>query len=110
VQRGIEDDAAGWDYFVNLRHHQRGSDRPSSSVQFNIPRIDPGAAERATEARREADRLAVEAWNKRMLDFRGPAQPSPRWATRSVAVALSSDRFHLTTIHTKRRTGHPARS
>ena len=27
------------------------------------------AAERATEARKEADRLAVEAWNKRMLGF-----------------------------------------
>jgi hypothetical protein len=25
------------------------------------------AAERAAEARKEADRLAVEAWNKRML-------------------------------------------
>ena len=35
------------------------------------------AAERATEARKDADRLAVEAWNKRMLDFQGPAQPSP---------------------------------
>ena len=35
------------------------------------------AAERATEARREADRLACEAWNKRMLGFQGPAQPSP---------------------------------
>ena len=35
------------------------------------------AAERAREARREADRLAVEAWNKRMLGFQGPAQPSP---------------------------------
>ena len=30
------------------------------------------AAERATEARKEADRLAVEAWNKRMLTFQGP--------------------------------------
>jgi hypothetical protein len=35
------------------------------------------AAERAKEARKEADRLACEAWNKRMLGFRGPAQPSP---------------------------------
>src|SRR5262245_16758899 len=35
------------------------------------------ATERAKEARKEADRLAVEAWNKRMLGFRGPAQPSP---------------------------------
>ena len=35
------------------------------------------AAERAAEARKEADRLAVEAWNTRMLGFQGPAQPSP---------------------------------
>ncbi|MBI5264846.1 MAG: hypothetical protein HY852_23875 [Bradyrhizobium sp.] len=35
------------------------------------------AAQRATEARKEADRLACEAWNKRMLAFHGPAQPSP---------------------------------
>jgi hypothetical protein len=35
------------------------------------------AAERAAGARKEADRLAVEAWNKRMLGFQGPAQPSP---------------------------------
>ena len=35
------------------------------------------AAERATEARKEADRLACEAWNKRMLGFQGSAQPSP---------------------------------
>jgi hypothetical protein len=35
------------------------------------------AADRATEARKEANRLAVEAWNKRMLGFQGPAQPSP---------------------------------
>ena len=35
------------------------------------------SAERAKEARKEADRLACEAWNARMLSFRGPAQPSP---------------------------------
>ena len=35
------------------------------------------AAERATEARKAADKLAVAAWNKRMLGFQGPAQPSP---------------------------------
>ena len=35
------------------------------------------AAERANEARKQADRLAVDAWNKRMLGFQGPAQPSP---------------------------------
>jgi hypothetical protein len=46
------------------------------------------AAERATEARKEADRLAVEAWNKRMLGFQGPAQPRPRWAMRSMRDIL----------------------
>jgi hypothetical protein len=35
------------------------------------------AAERVAEARKEADRLAVAAWNKRMLGFQRPAQPSP---------------------------------
>ena len=34
-------------------------------------------AERAAEARRDADKLACDAWNKRMLAFKGPAQPSP---------------------------------
>jgi hypothetical protein len=35
------------------------------------------SAERAAKARKEADKLACEAWNARMLGFRGPAQPSP---------------------------------
>src|SRR6478672_6204862 len=35
------------------------------------------SAERAAEARKEADQLACDAWNKRMLGFQGPAQPSP---------------------------------
>src|SRR5260370_31529450 len=35
------------------------------------------AAEQATRTRKEADRLACDAWNKRMLGFQGPAQPSP---------------------------------
>jgi hypothetical protein len=39
------------------------------------------AAEQAAEAHRKADRLACEAWNKRMLGVQGPAQL--RWATRS---------------------------
>jgi len=34
------------------------------------------AAGRAAEARRQAD-LSCEAWTKRMLAFKGPAQPSP---------------------------------
>jgi len=35
------------------------------------------SANRAKEAREEADRLACVAWNQRMLGYRGPAQPSP---------------------------------
>ena len=35
------------------------------------------SAERAAAARKEADRLACEAWNARMLGYKGPAQPSP---------------------------------
>jgi hypothetical protein len=48
------------------------------------------ATERAQEARREADRLACEAWNKRMLGFRGPAQPSP-----TLGDALNSGYLYL---------------
>ncbi|WP_316228647.1 hypothetical protein [Bradyrhizobium sp. SZCCHNR1045] len=35
------------------------------------------AAERSARARKKADWLACDAWNKRMLGFHGPAQPSP---------------------------------
>jgi hypothetical protein len=35
------------------------------------------SAERARDARIEADKLACTAWTQRMLGFRGPAQPSP---------------------------------
>jgi hypothetical protein len=35
------------------------------------------SVERAKHARKEADRLACEAWNMRMLGYKGPAQPSP---------------------------------
>jgi hypothetical protein len=31
---------------------------------------------RQSEARKTADRLACQAWNKRMFGFQGPAQPS----------------------------------
>ncbi|QOZ73323.1 hypothetical protein WN72_13275 [Bradyrhizobium arachidis] len=36
-----------------------------------------GVPERARDARKDADILACQAWNARMLGFRGPAQPSP---------------------------------
>jgi hypothetical protein len=35
------------------------------------------SVERAQQARKEADKLACEAWNNRMLGYKGPAQPSP---------------------------------
>jgi hypothetical protein len=35
------------------------------------------AAQKAAEARKTADALACDAWNKRMLGYGGPAQPSP---------------------------------
>src|ERR1700682_1655977 len=35
------------------------------------------SAEHAKEARKEADKLTCEAWNYRMLGYKGPAQPSP---------------------------------
>jgi hypothetical protein len=35
------------------------------------------SAEQAKRARVEADKLACNAWNERMLGYKGPAQPSP---------------------------------
>ena len=35
------------------------------------------SAEKAHLARKEADQLACQAWNMRMLGYKGPAQPSP---------------------------------
>ncbi|OYU91902.1 MAG: hypothetical protein CFE29_03380 [Bradyrhizobiaceae bacterium PARB1] len=35
------------------------------------------SAERAIKKRIESDRAACEAWNYRMLGYKGPAQPSP---------------------------------
>jgi hypothetical protein len=48
------------------------------------------SAERANEARKVADRLACEAWNQRMLGFKGPAQPSP-----SLGDALNAGYLYL---------------
>jgi hypothetical protein len=54
----------------------------------------------ASEARKAADRLAVEAWNKRTLGFQGPAQHRRRWTTHSMpgtaipkSVALAATRI-----------------
>jgi hypothetical protein len=48
------------------------------------------SAERAAEARRQADKLPCEAWNKRMLAFQGPAQPSP-----TLGDALNAGHLYL---------------
>jgi hypothetical protein len=44
------------------------------SCQCSVIRM---SAQRTKVARKEADRLACEAWNCRMLGYKGPAQPSP---------------------------------
>jgi hypothetical protein len=41
-------------------------------------------------ARKEADRLACEAWNQRMLGYKGPAQPSP-----ALGDALNAGNLYL---------------
>jgi hypothetical protein len=46
---------------------------PSRDRPFTAHR----SGQRQSGRRKEADRLACEAWNKRMLGFQGPAQPSP---------------------------------
>ena len=40
-------------------------------TRIHLRRLDSAAAERASEARKTADRLACEAWNKHMLGFSG---------------------------------------
>ena len=49
----------------------------TKSRETHLRRIGPGGGGAGDGSRKEADRLAVEAWNKRMLGFQGPAQPSP---------------------------------
>ena len=61
------------------------------------------AAERAAEARREADKLACEAWTKRMLAFKGPAQPSP-----TLGDALAAKGYPA--VHPRVRGEHAARA
>jgi hypothetical protein len=48
------------------------------------------SAERAKEARKEADTLACEAWNYRMLGYKGLAQPSP-----TLGDALNAEYLYL---------------
>ena len=54
------------------------------------------AAERAIEARKEADRLAYEAWNKRMLGFQGPAQGLPDTKVETLTQVLYDEAKKIT--------------
>lgn len=71
--------------------HLRSLSAPPHCAEARAPRLHMGtksresiygssirhSAERAREARTEADKLACVAWNQRMLGYKGPAQPSP---------------------------------
>jgi hypothetical protein len=59
---------------AKLAHSCRMGTKSRESIYGSSIRA---SAERAKEARKEADRLACEAWNQRMLGYKGPAQPSP---------------------------------
>jgi hypothetical protein len=48
------------------------------------------SAERAKEASKKADVLACQAWNQRMLGYKGPAQPSP-----TLGDALNAEYLYL---------------
>jgi hypothetical protein len=50
---------------------------PTKSREYPFGMTIRISAERAKAARKEADRLACEAWIFRMLGFKGPAQPAP---------------------------------
>jgi hypothetical protein len=69
----------------------------------HLRRIGAAAAERATEARKEADRLACEAWNKRMLGFQGPAQglPDTKVGTFTQALYDEAKKINWTVIGMK---------
>ena len=43
----------------------------------HLRRVGSGSRRIGSGGTTQADRLACEAWNKRMLGFQGPAQPSP---------------------------------
>jgi hypothetical protein len=84
VQRGVADDAARWECFVNLLHHQRGSDQPSSSIQFNIV-FDDGQQVLNHDSRRSPDlRLTV---------IGGRRCPRARCCVASVVPVSPSSRY-----------------
>jgi hypothetical protein len=72
------------------------------------------AAQRARDARKNVDTLACEAWTKRLLGFRGPAQPSPMMADalnagyRYLEIRCAACDVHSTNLTSgAQRTRHP---
>src|SRR5258708_3355485 len=65
---------SGLPTWSSAAHHRPMSTKSRESIYGASIRA---SAERAKEARKNADRLACEAWNQRMLGYKGPAQPSP---------------------------------
>jgi hypothetical protein len=49
----------------------------SKSRESILRQFDPGVGRGARQERKEADKLVCDAWNARMLGYKGPAQPSP---------------------------------
>jgi hypothetical protein len=60
-----------------LAHQAHSANMGTKSRDYIYGSTIRAAAERAKQAGKEADRLACEAWNYRMLGYKGPAQPSP---------------------------------
>ena len=60
-----------------LAHQAHSANMGTKSRDYIYGSTIRATAERAKQARKETDRLACEAWNYRMLGYKGPAQPSP---------------------------------
>jgi hypothetical protein len=71
---GQSTNSSGLPFAASSAHSSRMGTKSRESIYGASIRA---SAERAKEARKEADRLACQAWNQRMLGYKGPAQPSP---------------------------------
>jgi hypothetical protein len=66
------------------------------------------SAERAAEARKEADRLAYEAGTSACSASRDPPSPRQRWATRSIIYISKSNALATTPINGRAEHRAPA--
>jgi hypothetical protein len=69
---------SGLPILVDRGHSRLGGTKSRESIYGSSIRA---SAERAKEARKEADRLGCVAWNQCMLGYRGPANRLRRWDT-----------------------------